>query len=64
MTRRHLHSSALLGVLLAMGAMSHGLPEIPVRERDERPRKFTDARIAAAEAKRKAKAENRLKGRK
>lgn len=61
-----MRSKLLLGhALLAIGAglapVEHGMPMRSERERDQRPRKFTDARIAAAEAKRKAKAAKRAK---
>ena len=57
---------SLMYALMAVGAglapVEHGMPMRSERERDKQPRKFTDARKAAAEAKRQRKAAKRAKG--
>jgi hypothetical protein len=56
-----MHDKTRLALLLGMlGALGQpALPELAPKERDKRPRKFTDARIAAAQAKRERKAARR-----
>jgi len=54
-------ASHALATLLAIGALTGGLTQLPLRERDSRPRDVSDARMAAAEAKRQRKAARRAK---
>ncbi len=53
--------SRALATLLAIGSLTGGLTKLPLRERDSRPRDVSDARMAAAEAKRQRKAAKRAK---
>lgn len=50
-----------LATLLAIGALTGGLPELHLRERDSRPRDVSEARMAAAEAKRQRRMAKRAK---
>lgn len=54
-------TSRALAALLAIGALTGGLRGLPHRERDSRPRDVSDARMAAAEAKRQRKAAKRAR---
>lgn len=56
---RNLDLATILALGVACGAK---FPEAGQRERDKQPRRFTDARKAEAEAKRKRKAAKRLAG--
>lgn len=52
MKRTVLLAHALLAIGAGLAPIEHAMPMRSERERDKLPRKFTDARKAAAEAKR------------